>query len=269
MQLPGGLVRDGQRLRHFAFRPVDGALEAVLATAAGVARAAGTPAAVTAVLAAALAEVGGRPATAEVVRELAVGDRQFLARQLAAHLGRDPVWLTADCRACAEAFDFPIRQAELPVKEAGPGFPYAEAETAGARVRSRVPTGADQEAIAGLPEERAVRVLLERCLAGGGGRLDDLGDLDDAGLAAIEAAVEAAAPEVALAALAVCPACGAENEVAVDPYLGLAADGTGLFEEVHRLAFVYHWSEEQILALPRDRRQLYLRLIDRERGLVQ
>lgn len=251
MLLPGGIVKDGERRRGFGFRPVDGALEAALAEAA---EASSMPGAVTAVLAAALAELGGEPATEETVRDLAVGDRQFLARQLSVHLGHDPVWLTAVCRECGESFDFEVRQADLPVKEAGESFPYAQ--TGGLRLR--VPTGADQEAIAGLSDERAVNALFERC------RIEGEGEMS-----AAEAAVEEASPEVALAALAACPACGAGNEVAVDPYLGLPAHGEELFAEVHLLASSYHWSEAEILALPRSRRRLYLRLIDRLRGVVQ
>lgn len=251
MLLPGGIVKDGERRRSFEFRPVDGTLEAALAEAAA---APSMPRAVTSVLAAALAELGGEPVEERTVRDLAVGDRQFLARQLSVHLGHDPVWLTAVCRACGESFDFEVRQADLPVKEAGESFPYAQA----GGLRLRVPTGADQEAIAGLPDERAVKILFERC------RIEGDGDI-----AAAEAAIEEASPEVALAALAACPACGAGNEVAVDPYLGLPAHGEELFAEVHLLASSYHWSEAEILALPRARRRLYLRLIDRSRGLVQ
>ncbi len=33
-------------------------------------------------------------------------------------------------------------------------------------------------------------------------------------------------------------------------------------EEVHALAFHYHWAEQEILALPRSRRRRYLDLID-------
>jgi hypothetical protein len=255
MLLPGGIVRDGERRRGFAFRPVDGALEAALAEAAA---APSMLRAVTSVLAAALAELGGEPAREEAVRDLAVGDRQFLVRQLSVHLGHDPVWLTAVCRACGESFDFEVRQADLPVKEAGESFPYAEVGS----LRLRVPTGADQEAIAGLSDERAVRLLFERCRIAG----PEAGEEE---IAAAESALEAASPEVALAALAGCPACGADNEISVDPYLGLPAHGEELFAEVHRLASSYHWSEAEILALPRARRQLYLRLIDRSRGLVQ
>jgi transcription elongation factor Elf1 len=261
MLLPGGMMRDGERLRAFAFRRVDGALEAALADATAEEN---VPRAVTGALAAALAELGGDAPTFDAVRRLPVGDRQFLARQLSAHLGRDAVWLTAVCGACGEPFDFEIRQSELPVKEAGEGFPYAEAGP----FRLRVPTGADQEVVADLDdEEEATRLLFARCRVSGPS--NDASDADDEQLAAAEEALEAVAPEVALAALANCPSCGKTCEVAVYPYLGLRAFGDELFEEVHRLAANYHWSEAEILALSRHRRQLYLRLIDRSRGVAQ
>jgi hypothetical protein len=135
-------------------------------------------------------------------------------------------------------------------------------ETAQSRLRLRVPTGADQEAVADLPDDEAVRVLFERCLLAGAAEEDD-------DFAAAEEAIEEMAPEVALAALAACPACRASNEIVIDPYLVLATQAEDLFVEVHRLASSYHWSEAEILALPRARRQLYLRLIDQARGLVQ
>jgi hypothetical protein len=34
-----------------------------------------------------------------------------------------------------------------------------------------------------------------------------------------------------------------------------------LYTEVHHLALRYHWSEQQILALPRSKRQRYLALL--------
>jgi hypothetical protein len=257
MQLPGGIIRDGERRRDFAFRAVDGALEAALAEAVLDTN---VPRAVTSALAAALVEVGGVPATDDVVRDLAVGDRQFLMRQLSVHLGCSQVWLKAACDACGESFDFPVSQAELPVKDAGDGFPFAAA----GRLRVRVPTGADQEAIAGIADDAlAMHALFARC------RVEGPENPADDEIAAAEAALEAASPEVALAALARCPACDASNRIYVDPYLGIRSHGDELFEEVYRIAANCHWSEAEILALPRARRHLYLRLIDRSRGLLQ
>jgi hypothetical protein len=42
-----------------------------------------------------------------------------------------------------------------------------------------------------------------------------------------------------------------------------------LYDEVHTLAWHYHWSEAEILALPRVRRQLYLSRVDRARGMTR
>ncbi len=157
----------------------------------------------------------------------------------------------------------------MPVKEAGEGYPFAAADTVRGRRRLRVPNGADQEVIAGLGDEEAMAELLRRCLARGeaeGGT--SVGEPAADEIPALDAALEAVAPEVGLAVLAVCPDCGAEQEVAIDPYLCLAQAGSELFGEVHALAMTYHWSEAEILALPAHRRRLYLELIDRARGMV-
>jgi hypothetical protein len=280
MDLPGGVLRDGVRRRDFAFRPVDGSLEAALVDAADAPT---VPSAVTAVLVASLAELGGAPPDAQAVADLAVGDRQFLARRLGLHLGHDPLWCTAVCGACDGRFDVEVRQGELPVKVAGDTFPHVEVGS----LRLRVPTGADQEAIAHLPDEQAVPALIARCriegddgadagadagahggdVRGGDVRGGDVRGGDaEVDLAGVEQALEAAAPEVALAVLATCPLCDADNELAVDPYAGVLVPDEGVFDDIHRLASSYHWSETDILRLTRDRRQRYLRLLDRAGG---
>lgn len=273
MPLPGGLWRGGERHRGFAFQPLTGAVE--LAMAAASSSSACLPARVTAVLAAALEQVGGEPADTARVHGLCVGDRQFLARQLAAHLGRDGVWLVAECGRCGESFDFYVEQSSLPVKEAGKGAPWAEAETSRGTCRLRLPTGADQEAIAAVEDDReALRELAARCLvAVDGARVDEESAwrrrLPDEDLAAIEAALEGVAPEVALRARVRCPQCAHDHDVWVDPYLGLEGLGEELLAEIHELASTYHWSEAELLSLPQERRRLYLRMVDRSRGRVQ
>lgn len=275
MLLPGGLWRGGGRRRDFAFKPLTGEVE--LAMAEQAAPDPNVPGWVTGVLAAALEHVGGEPADRDLVRDLCVGDRQFLARRLAAHLGRDAVWLTADCGHCGEDFDFHLRQSALPVKEVeeetGQDQPWAEVATTLGTCRLRPPTGADQEALAALDDDgEALRTLVRRCLqsvAGGPVEERERLALEDEDLEAIEEALEAVSPEVALTVRARCPECGGENDVWVDPYLGLWDRGDELFAEIHTLAAGYGWSEDQILRLPRTRRRIYLRLMDRARGMVQ
>ncbi|MCP4341206.1 MAG: hypothetical protein GY799_20575 [Desulfobulbaceae bacterium] len=65
-----------------------------------------------------------------------------------------------------------------------------------------------------------------------------------------------------------CPACC--EDLAIDLDLEekllelLAGEQRLLLKQIHRLAFVYHWSEADIVAMPCKRRQYYLAQIDEE-----
>lgn len=267
MRLPGGLWRDGERLRDFAFRPATGAVE--LAVAESTNRTDPPPGRVTAVLTEALAHIGGRPVEVADVRGLAVGDRQFLMRRLGALLGFDEFWLTATCDQCEAPFDFPIAPATLPVKAAARGFPFVEVDTSLGRRRFRVPTGEDQEAIADMADEgAAVRRVVGLCGVPAEGEKEAPGDgFTDDDIADIDATLEEVAPEVATTALAACPECGHSGEVYIDPAVWMEL-GTGtILDDIHILASTYNWGEAEILALPRERRQRYLRMIERDAGM--
>lgn len=263
MQLPGGLVENGTRRRDWAFRPVSGAFELALAEVKDEAGSA--PQAVTRALALALDRLGGAVATEDRVAALCVADRQFLMRELECHLGDEGGWFQADCRHCGERFDFRIAYADLPVQEAAAGYPLARIDLDGRQLRFRLPTGADQERLVGLPDDQA-RSWLVRQLA-----LDaELPETPGQDLiAAAEAALEAISPGIVLTVRAACPECGAGNAVELDPYRVLARPGDHLLQEVHQIALHYHWREADILDLPRERRQRYLQLIDRARGMAE
>ncbi|HEX4960713.1 MAG TPA: hypothetical protein VF173_07725 [Thermoanaerobaculia bacterium] len=260
--LPGGLFEQGERLRDWSFAPLTGALEVAIAEAAR--GQASLPQRITAVLAAALGRLGGGEVGSEAVRSLCVADRQFLMRRLAVTLGQDEDWLSAACTRCGSAFDVPIRQSELPVKPAGDGFPFITAETSHGRLRLRVPTGADQEAIAAVEDPaEARRRLARRCV------VDPLpGPLTPKDLEAIDTALEEVAPELVTRVQVPCVDCGHPNELYLDPYLCLSRASTEIFADVHALASHYHWSQREILSLPRERRQLYIDLIDKARGMA-
>ncbi|WP_367361231.1 hypothetical protein ACJ77P_04795 [Syntrophus buswellii] len=277
MRLPGGILRDGVRRRDFAFRPLTGVVELVLAEAAE--ENSPMPARVTKALAAALEHVGGELPLPATVAALSVGDRQFLMARLAVEFGLGETWFTAPCRRCGERFDFAVDYRNLPVKEAGPGYPFAEVETSLGRCRFRVPSGADQEILAGLADDRAAIPCLVKCclVALAGRRVEDplpSGDRMEAfspgDVARIEAALEEAAPEVAVSVQAACPACGTAHGIDVDPYRILYNRlGEGLLREIHILASTYHWSEAEILGLSLHRRRRYLDLIDEARGMTR
>ncbi len=266
MQLPGGWWENGRRRRDFSFRGVNGALELALNEA--VESAASWPQAVTLALTAALDQLGGRSADPAAVAGLCVADRHFLLRRLQIHLGEAELWRQGVCTACGAAFDFHVSLEALPVAEAGGEFPFATLRRENRVLRFRLPTGADQEVVAGRDDEDgARRELLRRCWVAEG-ESDQNADAAFAAAAweQIEAALEEVSPAVITEAAAACPQCGAENRVELDPTDLLRRGTDPLLREVHQLALHYHWSEADILELQRPRRRRYLHLIDQARG---
>ncbi|GAB3255221.1 hypothetical protein [Chitinimonas naiadis] len=268
--LPGGLPTGHGLARDYAFRPADGRLELAIGEIAhnGDEAATSTPRAVSLVLAAALQHLGDEIPSLQAINALCVADRQYLMRALAQHLGDDGGWFAAQCSQCKARFDFQLSYAELPVKPAGTGFPQATVEVHGQALRVRVPTGADQLALLARPDEQQPHYLLA-ALLDHANAAHLASELSTAERERIEAALEDIAPAVVCEVGASCPECGAANQVGIDPYIVLARDATPLLAEVHRLALHYHWSEADILALPKARRQRYLMLIDQSRGMSQ
>lgn len=267
MPLPGGLWVKGKHHRAFAFRTLTGSLE--LAVAESGEKFQALPARVTAVLSGMLEHVGNQRPTWKRVHGLCVGDRQFLVQQLAVCLGLEERWMSAHCRECGEGFDFFLQLSRLPVRPGGKGYPFAEALTSIGRLRLRVPTGEDQEAVCHITDEaRALRTLVRRLVAEPAPNPKALESLTTEDLEAMDAALEGVAPQVATRAQTECPACGCSNEVRLDPYDCLARGGENLYSEIHLLASFYKWSEADILALPRTRRYRYLHFADRARGMV-
>ena len=261
MILPGGIVAQGGLQRRFSFRPPGGHLE--MALAASVAACPDLPSRVSAALQVSLAGIGEVEPDAALVDGLCVGDRQYLMTRLAGHLGLGSAWFSTECGHCRASFDFFLDLSALPAKQAGPGYPFSQVQLSCGTVRLRVPTGADQRAILSTPDEAAARQeLARRCL------VDRQVELTADDILRIETALEELAPELATHVSAPCPECGGDNVVEIDPYYCLGRAGSDLLLEVHQLAAFYHWSEEQILDLPRWRRRAYLQLVDRSRGVV-
>lgn len=263
MRLPGGVWTENGLRTDYTFRPIQGHVELVISECNSAAAA--TPLRVTRILAAALESLAGRPVDEEVVWGLAVGDRQFLMRRLAALLGKDEGWYHATCSGCEESFDFPLRQSELPIKPAATGFPLVEVTTSAGVHRLRTPTGRDQvELPTHLGEEDARRWLVGQCIEQGGG----VEALTEDDLLRIEMAMEEVAPEVGILVELACLVCGQSNRVYVDPYGPILRMNEDIYVQIHMLAATYHWSQRDILDLPVSRRMVYLRLIDRARGMV-
>ncbi|MDM0030051.1 hypothetical protein [Variovorax saccharolyticus] len=270
--LPGGLADGGALARDYAFRPLDGALELALSNVASQAR--HTPQAVTAMLASALASLAGGEPSPDRVAALCVADRQWLMRELERILGTQQRWLSATCDVCRSRFDLQIDPAALPIKPAGSGFPQARVTWDGHEYLLRVPCGLDQAWLAetqdaGVDAARALAARLVQSVDGALTQDFDAMQLPDDWFVAVDQVLDDMAPAMATKALAACPECGQANTVALEPYGVLARSDTELLDDVHCLASHYHWSEREILALPRARRHDYLRRIDAARGLAQ
>jgi hypothetical protein len=131
---------------------------------------------------------------------------------------------------------------------------------AGTEMRFRIPTIGDLLAARG--EGRGT--LLERCVRPT--------DAPAALRRRVDRALEALAPRLDGGLQGTCPACGHTVELRFEP-IGYVLEelrdaSSGLFAELHEVAFAYHWSEEAILALGRRRRRGYVELIRGELALV-
>jgi uncharacterized protein DUF6760 len=226
------------------------------------------------------------PVPTELVRRLLVADRQYLLLQLRASTFGDQVQATVRCAwiDCRKKVDIDFSLQEIPIKESqAPGPLYTmqlspeaaykdeEGKTYQA-VTLRLPNGADQEVVAPLMADDAARafaVLLGRCIQSIGpweppGE-DLLRRLSPLAQQEIERQIEAMAPQVELTMEAQCPECGRDFTVPFDPqefFFGeLRINRDLLYREVHYLAYHYHWSEQEIMAMPRDKRRRYIAVL--------
>jgi hypothetical protein len=282
--LPGGYVDEAGVLhREAELTPLSGREEELLADR----KLSGGAALVTIILSRCVCRLGGiSPVPAELVRRLLVADRQYLLLRLRAITFGDQVQATARCAwaDCGKKVDIDFSLQDIPIKESqtrGPLYtmqlsPEAafrdEAGEAHRAVTFRLPNGEDQEVVSPLMADDAARaftVLLGRCIQSIGSwehpgeallrRLSPLAQRE------IERQIEAVAPRVELTMEAQCPECGREFAVPFDPqefFFGeLRTSRDLLYREVHYLAYHYHWSEQEIMAMPRDKRRRYIAVL--------
>ena len=181
----------------------------------------------------------------------------------------------SNCPACGEQLEFAVDSrlladtADLP----GDSLP-APAQAAQARqithdgcqVTLRLPTLSDCIAAADAPDPAAAyRVLMDRCVTATAADGTPLHKLPPALAQQLDMALEAADSAAEWRLELACPSCGQHSEAALDMaafYTAeLDAHAPRLLAEVHLLASRYGWSEAEILAMSRLRRDHYLRLV--------
>lgn len=267
VQLPGGLSLDGRIERTARFYPLTGRIEQTLIeTGASLDR----PHYVTAVLSNVLESIGDLPADAANVARLCVADRQFLMLRLAALLDGEQMWLKLACGHCDACFDVEVKRGDLPIKQAGAGYPLARLQQDAWQIEARIPTGEDQEGIGDLGEDAAMLELLRHCVCRVNGEPPDenfVERLSTADIEAIDEALDAVSPAVCDRLQVICPECGREQLAGLDHYAPSGLNEYFFYDEIHTLASHYHWSEADILDLPQSKRRRYLDLINRSAGL--
>ena len=240
-------------------RALTGKLELSLALAvwSGLPR----PVRVTRVIEVMFNRISGQAVTVDRVRHLASSAREWLLQRAALRLWSDSGWFQARCNQCEEDFDLPVTLSSTPRKPASEGFPVIEVETSLGPRAFEAPNGAHEEQLANAPTaDDPARRLLGLC------GLDEAASADAArftpdDLVKIDAAFEAACPDVADQLHTRCPACSAELEARIDPLQFAFPRSRALLQEVHLIARAYHWAEADILSIPSTRRTAYAELI--------
>ncbi len=282
-RLPGGYVdRGGTLHRDAEIAPLCGRDEELLS---GARKQASAPL-VTEILSRCVRRIGSiAPVPPEVARELLVGDRQYLLLKLREATFGPRVLATIACPwpDCGKSVDIDFRTGDIPVREAEARQPRHTIELSAGSIYAgpdgrprreisfRLPNGDDQERLSPSlleNEAEALALLLGRCIepdADGRSGGEIVAVLSPAARLEIELAMRRLAPAVELTMETDCPECRREFTVPFDLqdfFFGeLRISRDLLYREVHYLAYHYHWSEREIMELPRGKRRSYIEIL--------
>jgi len=190
--------------------------------------------------------------------ELSVSQLDRLLAALYAELYGHQAECRVRCGGCGEPYEFNLDLAALQSAQDSARPPACDAEGAwqiDPDIRIRAPKLGDLE-LARTPSQLLQRLLLSGSAEGREAELLEF--------------LERAAPLLSLDLSAPCPHCGRAQSVRFDlaRYLAQRLHGERpfLLRETHLLASRYGWSHAEIMALTRDDRRAYARLIESERA---
>jgi hypothetical protein len=193
--------------------------------------------------------------------QIVTADRDRLLALLYISMYGTKVESTLSCAACGQKFDLDFSLDEL--------LRHYQPDVAGVTdngsyqlepgISFRLPNGEDEIFIDGFKGADAEKQLLERCLLEGNAETDN---------EKVQQKMAELAPVLSMEMQAVCPECGNEQQVQFDMQsfflTKLKQEKPGLIREIHSIASQYHWSQQEILNLPRNLRKQYAALIQQD-----
>ena len=229
------------------------------------------------------------PVPNDLTSRLLIADRQYLLLKLRELTLGDFIHVTFHCpwSNCGKKIMVSFSTHDIPVTEStdkGPTYTLElspEAAFAGDRdevyreVVFRLPDGSDQEMLAPVASQDEMRsqvLLLQRCIQRIGPLQNPdektIGRLSPLARQEVEQRMESVAPRVELMMESTCPECGRDYAAPFDVqrfFLDeLRTSKDVLYREVHYLAFHYHWSEREIMDMPRQKRRTYIEILSSE-----
>lgn len=263
VDLPGGVFINNTLEKSVVLKAISGEFEMFLDELQYTSYS--HPEKITEILYTGIEKIGDTKVTKDLVRQLCVEDRDYLMLQLTQVYSGKTTWLQITCSSCSERADIPIDWKELPVKNAGRYFPQKRCRVSGVRLKLKVADGFLQEALAKCSSPRqSVHIALKHCVVDVEGVHRDryiakiTGDI----MADIEKELESMKPVVTKEVTLQCPYCSSVETIQLD-FLGeMLKQAETIISEVHTIAMHYNWSEAEILAMPKSRRERYLTMIE-------
>lgn len=225
----------------------------------------------------------------ELVRRLLIADRQYLLLKLRQLTLGDNLDASLFCpwSDCGQKIMVSFSVEDVPVvaianpkaihqMQLSPAAALVtEAGESHRDIYFRLPNGGDQECLASIVvqnEAQAQLLLLQRCIQRIGSfespDAQIIGLLSPQARLEIEQHMEAICPKVELMMESTCPECGRDYAAPFDIQSfflkELQTQQNLLYREVHYLAFHYHWSEQEIMAMSRQKRRKYIEILSSE-----
>lgn len=269
--LPGGILHNDKLEKEVVLKPITGRLEqAILEQPEYIEN---VPGYVSNVLVNTISSIGELESGYDLVSELCVVDRQYIMQKLCQIIGDDQFWMNVNCDHCNEVFDVSIMLSQLPVNTAGDDYPYAHVHIGRYVMTVRMPNGSDQEKIRDYDSTIALKELLKLIVVEivpepANGVISYIDELSEEDINLIDDALDASSPGICTEVMTCCPECKQDQSVYLDPYKAMNTNNLSLVQQIHNIAFYYHWSESEILGLTSDKRKKYIKLIENAKGYV-